>query len=94
MPDYCDTGARLRTLERVDALTPAGGCFLCRGSVTTSGRSGPLLSRSSTCEKCDFQVNLNLSLKGLHGHAGLFDMYLRSMWESKTSAHSTCCDNE
>ena len=39
----------LRTLERVDALTPAGGCFLCRGSVTTSGRSGPLLSRSSTC---------------------------------------------
>ncbi len=36
------------TLVRVVALMPAGGCFLCLGTDTTSGSSGPSFKCSRT----------------------------------------------
>ena len=37
------------TLVRAVSLVPAGGYFLWRGIVTTSGSDGPFVNRSSTC---------------------------------------------
>mmetsp|Transcript_18117 Transcript_18117/g.39631 ORF Transcript_18117/g.39631 Transcript_18117/m.39631 type:complete len:232 (-) Transcript_18117:166-861(-) len=40
--------SRSRLLHMVVALEPAAGCFLWRGTITTSGEAGPLVSVSGT----------------------------------------------
>ena len=55
------------TRVRVVALTPARGCFLCLGTDTTCGSSGPSLRCSSTLPSLLTAVCLHERLSSAFG---------------------------